>query len=115
MIEAGADAVLGSGPHVLRGIQCHRGKPIAYSLGNFAGYNTLSTAGVLALSGIARVRIAKDGRFLGGRLVPVVLRRPGVPRLDPKRRSVGLVRRLSRQDFGRSRCPMGADGKFRAP
>lgn len=115
VIDAGADAVLGSGPHVLRGIQCHRGRPIAYSLGNFAGYNTLSTAGVLSLSGIVRVRIAKDGRLLGGRLVPVRLQRPGVPRLDKKRRSISLVRRLSRQDFGSNRCRMGADGKFKAP
>lgn len=115
MIDAGADAVLGSGPHVLRGIQCHRGRPIAYSLGNFAGYNTLSTSGVLALSGVLRVRIGSDGSFLGGRLVPVRLERPGVPRLDPKRRSIGLVRRLSREDFGKTRCPMGADGKFAAP
>ena len=115
MIDAGADAVLGSGPHVLRGIQCHRGKPIAYSLGNFVGYNTLSTAGVAGLSGVIRVRIDKTGRFLGGRLVPVTLQRPGVPRLDPKRRSIGLVRRLSRQDFGKTRCPMGTDGKFAAP
>lgn len=115
VIDAGADAVLGSGPHVLRGIQCHRGRPIAYSLGNFVGYNTLSTAGVLSLSGIVRVRIAKDGRFLGGRLVPVELQRPGVPRLDPKRRSIALVRRLSRADFGSNRCRMGADGKFKAP
>jgi hypothetical protein len=115
MVDAGADAVLGSGPHVLRGIQCHRGRPIAYSLGNFVGYRTLSTAGVLALSGVVRVRIAPDGRFLGGRLVPVRLDRPGVPRLDPKRRSIGLVRRLSRLDLGRGRCRIGADGKFRAP
>ena len=115
MIDAGADAVLGSGPHVLRGIQCHRGKPIAYSLGNFAGYRTLSTSGVLSLSGVLRVRIGSDGRFLGGRLVPVRLERPGVPRIDSKRRSIALVRRLSRQDFGKTRCPMGADGKFSPP
>ena len=115
MIEAGADAVLGSGPHVLRGIQCHKGKPIAYSLGNFAGYRTLSTSGILSLSGVLRVRIGKDGRFLGGRLVPVRLASPGVPRLDSKKRSIGLVRRLSRQDFGKTRCPMGTDGKFTAP
>jgi len=115
MIDAGADSVLGSGPHVLRGIQCHRGRPIAYSLGNFAGYNTLSTAGVLELSGVVRIRLDERGRFLGGRLVPVRLQRPGVPRLDPKRRSIALVRRLSRADFGDSRCRIGADGKFRAP
>ena len=34
-VEAGADLVLGTGPHVLRGIQIHQGRPIFYSLGNF--------------------------------------------------------------------------------
>ena len=34
-IDAGADAVLGSGPHVLRGVELRGGKPILYSLGNF--------------------------------------------------------------------------------
>ena len=34
-IEAGADAVLGHGPHELRGIEIYQGKPIFYSLGNF--------------------------------------------------------------------------------
>lgn len=34
-IDAGADAVIGHGPHELRGIEIHRGKPIFYSLGNF--------------------------------------------------------------------------------
>ncbi len=34
-IDAGADAVLGSGPHVLRGIEIRGGRPIFYSLSNF--------------------------------------------------------------------------------
>jgi poly-gamma-glutamate synthesis protein (capsule biosynthesis protein) len=34
-IDAGADMVLGHGPHVLRGIEIYKGKPIFYSLGNF--------------------------------------------------------------------------------
>lgn len=34
-IDAGADAVLGHGPHILRGIEIYKGKPIFYSLGNF--------------------------------------------------------------------------------
>jgi poly-gamma-glutamate capsule biosynthesis protein CapA/YwtB (metallophosphatase superfamily) len=34
-IDAGADAVFGHGPHVLRGIEVYRGRPILYSLGNF--------------------------------------------------------------------------------
>jgi hypothetical protein len=34
-IDAGADVVFGHGPHVLRGIEIYKGKPIFYSLGNF--------------------------------------------------------------------------------
>lgn len=34
-IDAGADVVVGHGPHVLRGIEIYKGKPILYSLGNF--------------------------------------------------------------------------------
>ncbi len=34
-IDAGADMVLGSGPHVLRGIEIYKGKPIFYSISNF--------------------------------------------------------------------------------
>lgn len=34
-IDAGADAILGHGPHELRGIEIYSGKPIFYSLGNF--------------------------------------------------------------------------------
>lgn len=34
-IEAGADLVVGSHPHVLQGIEYYQGKPIVYSLGNF--------------------------------------------------------------------------------
>ncbi|MEK0312561.1 CapA family protein [Cohnella sp. 56] len=35
MLDAGASAVVGSHPHVLQGFEFHKGKPIAYSIGNF--------------------------------------------------------------------------------
>jgi poly-gamma-glutamate capsule biosynthesis protein CapA/YwtB (metallophosphatase superfamily) len=35
-IEAGADAIFGHHPHIMKGVDIHRGKPIFYSLGNFA-------------------------------------------------------------------------------
>lgn len=40
-IDAGADAFIGHGPHVLRGIEIYTGKPIFYSLGNFIFQNDL--------------------------------------------------------------------------
>jgi len=39
MIDAGADFFVGHGPHVLRGIELHNGKPILYSLGDFIFQN----------------------------------------------------------------------------
>jgi poly-gamma-glutamate synthesis protein (capsule biosynthesis protein) len=39
MIDAGADLFVGHGPHVLRGIELYKGKPILYSLGDFIFQN----------------------------------------------------------------------------
>lgn len=42
MIDAGADAVVGGHPHVVQDTETYRGRPIVYSLGNFAfaGFTT---------------------------------------------------------------------------
>ena len=34
-VDAGADIIIGTGPHVLRGIEIYQDKPIFYSIGNF--------------------------------------------------------------------------------
>jgi len=39
VIDAGADVFVGHGPHVLRGIEIYKGKPIFYSVGNFIFQN----------------------------------------------------------------------------
>lgn len=39
MIDAGADVFVGHGPHVLRGVEIYKGKPILYSLANFVFQN----------------------------------------------------------------------------
>lgn len=41
MIDEGADAVVGHGPHLIRGMELYQGKPIFYSLGNFIAQNDL--------------------------------------------------------------------------
>ena len=38
-IDAGADMVAGHGPHILRGIEIYKGRPIFYSLANFVFQN----------------------------------------------------------------------------
>ena len=66
VIDAGASIVLGSGPHVIRGVERYRGRLIAYSLGDFVGYHTLAGGGVLDDSAILRVTLAPGGRVLAG-------------------------------------------------
>lgn len=39
MVDAGADLFVGHGPHVLRGIEIYKGRPILYSLGDFIFQN----------------------------------------------------------------------------
>jgi poly-gamma-glutamate capsule biosynthesis protein CapA/YwtB (metallophosphatase superfamily) len=43
-IDAGADAVIGHGPHQLRPLEVYRGKPVFYSLGNFMYMSQTATA-----------------------------------------------------------------------
>lgn len=99
-IQAGASLVVGSGPHVIRGVEDYRGRMIAYSLGNFIGYHTLGGGGVLSLSAILRVTLDPSGRVLAARWVPIVLEN-GLPRPDPTGASAHLVAALSREDFHR--------------
>ncbi len=49
-IDAGADLVVGSHPHVLQGIEYYKDKPIIYSLGNFMFYNTVNQTAVLKVT-----------------------------------------------------------------
>jgi hypothetical protein len=114
VIDAGASIVLGSGPHVIRGIERYRGRLIAYSLGNFVGYHTLGGGGVLSESAILRVTLGAGGRVLAGRWIPIKLV-GGLPRPDPSGASATLVATLSRQDFAGHRFVIGPSGRFHIP
>ena len=110
VVDAGADLVVGSGPHVLRGMEWYKGRLIAYSLGNFAGYKVFSLGGPLSTSGILRVTLRGDGKFEAGRLVPTHLVGAGLPAIDPAEVAHGAVRTLSREDFGARAVKISRDG-----
>ena len=110
VIDAGADLVVGSGPHVLRGVEIYHGHLIAYSLGNFAGFRNFGMGGNLSLSGIFHVVLEPDGSWKSARLIPVALHGAGLPALDPSDASVRLVARLSREDFGANAAHFAPNG-----
>jgi hypothetical protein len=111
-VAAGADAVLGAGPHVLRGAEVVGGVPVAYSVGNLVGYRTLSTAGVLGSTAIVHLTFTADGTWTGGRLHPTRHVSPGYAEPDPDRDAIGIVGRLSRADFGPTALTVAADGRL---
>ncbi len=49
VIDAGADAVIGSHPHILQGIEYYSGKPIFYSLGNFIFNQSIDQTAVVSV------------------------------------------------------------------
>lgn len=108
-VDAGASVVVGSGPHVIRGVEDYRGHVIAYSLGNFIGYHTLSGDGILDDSGILRVKLGAGGRLEAADWVPVTLA-DGLPR--PGGDSPSLVASLSAEDFPGDHFKVSPSGVF---
>jgi poly-gamma-glutamate capsule biosynthesis protein CapA/YwtB (metallophosphatase superfamily) len=113
-VDAGADLVLGSGPHVLRAMELYHGRLIAYSLGNFAGYHNFTLEGVLGESAVLRVTLAADGRFRSGRIESVRLEGAGQPVPDPSGAAAALVAQLSRSDLGARGVRVGPGGTLHA-
>ncbi len=111
-IDDGADLVIGSGPHVLRGLEFYRGHLIAYSLGDFANYEDFATVGDLAMSAILHVTISAHGAFVSAHLTSLLLAPDGQARVDPAGAAARFVATLSREDFGASAPSITPDGQI---
>jgi hypothetical protein len=111
VIDAGADLVIGHGPHVLRALELYRGKLVAYSLGNFLVYERFNLDGPNGVSVVLRASLDPvSGDFLEGRLVPVSLGTQGLPAPDPSRAGLRLIKKLTREDFGETGLIIEEDG-----
>lgn len=110
VVDAGADLVVGHGPHVVRGMERYEDRLIAYSLGNFATYYGISVAGTKGMAPILTVILDGDGRFVEGDIVSTIQLRPAGPSIDPKQRALNLMRGLSVEDFGEPGLTFLPDG-----
>jgi capsule synthesis protein PGA_cap len=115
VIDAGADAIVGHGPHVLRGIEFYRRKPIVYSLGNFLTYRGFNLDGPLGLTGVLQLEAGADLSWRRGRFVPMVQLPGKGPAPDPDRAALHLIRTLSQEDFGGTAARLGDGGEILAP
>jgi poly-gamma-glutamate capsule biosynthesis protein CapA/YwtB (metallophosphatase superfamily) len=114
-VDAGADLVLGSGPHVVRAMEIYKGKLIAYSLGNFATYGPFNLSAENGLTMVLEAHLAADGAFLRGKAYPVKQEKPGGPKMDPDMKILPVLRALSNADFKDTAVVVGPQGELWLP
>jgi len=110
VIDAGADLVLGHGPHVMRGMELYKDHLIVYSMGNFCTYGWFTLAAETALSEIVEIKIGADGKFISGKINGAHQEGRGGPILDDTGDSIRKVRDLSIADFGTNAPKIADDG-----
>lgn len=110
MVDAGADLVIGHGPHVVRAMENYKDRLIAYSLGNFATYYGISVEGIKGIAPILEVTLDADGVFVEGIIHSTEQLRPAGPSMDPEQKALSLMRDLSAEDFGTPGISFGEDG-----
>ena len=111
VVDAGADLVIGHGPHVVRAMERYNDRLIAYSLGNFATYYGISVAGIKGVAPILIATLDEEGRFVEGKIISTRQLRPAGPSPDPEDRALNLIRGLSIEDFGNPGLTFHPDGR----
>jgi poly-gamma-glutamate capsule biosynthesis protein CapA/YwtB (metallophosphatase superfamily) len=114
VVDAGADLVLGHGPHVMRGMEMYKDRLIVYSMGNFATYGWFQLAAETAISEILEIKLAADGKFISGKINPAKQEGRGGPQLDPSKAAIPLLRNLSNTDFPGTAVKIADDGTVTA-
>jgi hypothetical protein len=100
LIDAGAAAVIGHGPHVPRALEVYKGRLIAYSLGNFATAAGINVKGVTGLAPLLLMDLAADGRVMDHKVVSFRQSMNQGPRLDKSGEAERVVGDLSKRLAG---------------
>jgi len=102
VIDAGADMVIGHGPHVLRAMEVYKNKLIAYSLGNFLTYGNMNISGISGINVILKAELENcTGNFLRGKLISVQQVGTGIPSLDETNEGFNLIKNLTSEDISK--------------
>lgn len=112
-VDAGADIVLGNGPHVSRALETYKGRLIAYSLGNFCTYKSVSVAGVCGMAPLLKVYLNKKGEFLNGSIIAFRQSHERGLSRDTANGVVQRIKTLTESDFPESGLNIATDGQIR--
>jgi hypothetical protein len=113
VVDAGADLVIGHGPHVPRAIELYQNRLIAYSLGNFWTYGNISIKGLKGVMPLLRVALDRDGAFITGQVESMRQRLPGIPEPDPEGTAARVIATLSHEDIPSNPIAMDESGIIR--
>ncbi len=112
VIDAGADLVVGHGPHIPRALEVYKDRAIAYSLGNFATYYGISVAGAKGYAPMLHVTLDGEGKLVEGKISSYIQVRPGGPQADSRQRAWKMIKELTLLDFPDAGLVLSADGTF---
>lgn len=99
MIDAGADIVIGHGPHVARAMEVYNNKFIAYSLGNFCTYGMFSLEGVSGIAPLLKIYVDEKGDFIKGTITSIKQEGEGGPLPDENYGAYKLIKSLTAADI----------------
>lgn len=99
VIDAGADIVLGHGPHVTRAVEVYKNKFIAYSLGNFCTYGMFNLKGPNGIAPLLQVKMNGKGDFLYADIVSVQQDKVNRLTMDPEFKAFKKIKFLTDTDF----------------
>lgn len=111
-IDAGADVVLGHGPHVTRAVDCYKGRFITYSMGNFCTYGSFNLKGISGIAPIYQLQLRRDGSFKSGKVIPIRQIGEGGPLVDLNKGVFAEIISLTNTDFPEVGFSMDAEGNF---
>ncbi len=112
MIDAGADILLGHGPHVTRAVDIYKDRFIAYSMGNFCTYSRINVRGVNGIAPLIQLGVDKTGKFLGGNIIPTAQEKGALMRVDTSRRVIKEIQQLTKEDFPETQIRLADDGEI---
>jgi hypothetical protein len=109
-IDAGATAVIGHGPHVLRGGEWKDSTLVLYSLGNFINYGTFNLREPMNRGAVACLTIGGPRKVRTASIASTIQIAPGVVIPDARGGSAALIDSLSRLDFPVTGIAVSRDG-----
>ncbi|MFT3753220.1 MAG: CapA family protein [Paludibacter sp.] len=99
MIDAGADVLLGHGPHVTRAVEVYKNRFITYSMGNFCTYSCVSVAGQCGIAPLFHIYTNGSGEFLKAQIIPTRQLKFQAPRYDEGKKAISVIQNLTNADF----------------